>query len=468
MSGSSRIGSSHERIKCLRQLSGRAKKFLQTTMSLEELRNSRFVLISMVYLSLLLDNILLTVVVPIIPDYLYTLDGNATTDAETEENGRVGFLLSSKALVQLVLNPVVGSLTGAFGYARPLLLGSVNLLLSALLFAFGRRYEVLFLARSIQGVSSACIGVSGMSLVASRYSNEEERSKVMGFVLGSIALGVLLGYPLGSILYDLIGKTAPLLLVSSFALVLICLQLLTLDFRIIEQRDTRSYTNWLHMLSDGKILLVAGAIWCSTSAMAILEPCLPLWLMTHVKPKKWQLGTVFIPDSTGYLIGTNFFGMIAYRCGRYNTAISAMILVGVSAISIPLASTVSQLAIPHLGMGLGIGIADAALVPLLATLVSREDGYGPVYSLQQVAVSLAYSLGPIMGGELVRAIGFAWVMWLVGVFNIAYCPLLNYLARTDEQSLALLRDEQRKDYDTVEKHRTGMNYQRFHDSDETL
>lgn len=109
--------------------------------------------------------------------------------------------------------------------------------------------------------------------------------------------------------------------------------------------------------------------------------------------QKWQLGTVFIPDSIGYLVGTNFFGMIAYHWGRYRSAICAVILVGISSILIPTATTMSQLVIPHLGMGLGIGIADAALVPLLATLVDQEDGYGPVYALQQVAVSLAYSLG---------------------------------------------------------------------------
>lgn len=73
-----------------------------------------------------------SVSVPIIPDYLYTLEGNTTIDAEADENGRVGFLLSSKALVQLVLNPIVGSLTGTLGYARPLLLGSINLLVAAL------------------------------------------------------------------------------------------------------------------------------------------------------------------------------------------------------------------------------------------------------------------------------------------------------------------------------------------------
>lgn len=61
-----------------------------------------------------------------------------------------------------------------------------------------------------------------MSLVASRYSEEDERSEIMGFVLGSIALGVLLGYPVGSVLYDLEGKMAPFLLVSCLVVLVIC------------------------------------------------------------------------------------------------------------------------------------------------------------------------------------------------------------------------------------------------------
>lgn len=58
-----------------------------------------------------------------------------------------------------------------------------------------------------------------MSLVASQYPEEAERSKIMGFVLGSIALGVLVGYPIGSILYDVEGKMAPFVLVSFLILI---------------------------------------------------------------------------------------------------------------------------------------------------------------------------------------------------------------------------------------------------------
>ncbi|XP_043505844.1 synaptic vesicular amine transporter isoform X2 [Polistes fuscatus] len=432
-------------------------------MTLDNLKKSRMIIVTVVYVSLFLDNVLLTVVVPIIPDYLCSLDGKNGTTGIEDENGRVGFLLSSKALVQLILNPAVGSFTGALGYARPLFLGNLSLLLAALLFAFGQTYEILFLARSIQGISSACIGVSGMSLVASQYPEEDKRSKIMGFVLGSIALGVLLGYPIGSVLYDLEGKTAPFLLVSSFIVILICLQILTLDIQT-DIESSNNETNWRELLSDPFVIIIAGAIWCSTSPMAILEPCLPIWLRTHIKPKKWQLGTVFIPDSVGYLIGTNFFGMMAYRYGRSKIAILAMLLVGICAILIPSALTMSQLIFPHFGMGLGIGIADAALVPLLASLVDQNGNYGPVYSIQQVAVSLAYFLGPIMGGELVREIGFRWVMRIIGVANIIYCPILLFLALRKKRSLS--KEDKEKDYDTF--HKGLMKYEKFQNLDDDL
>lgn len=62
-----------------------------------------------------------------------------------------------------------------------------------------------------------------------------------------------------------------------------------------------------------------------------------------------------------------------------------------------MATTMLQLVIPHFLLGLGIGAVDAALVPLLASLVDTRHAthYGSVYAMQQIAVSLAYSFGKI-------------------------------------------------------------------------
>ena len=43
-------------------------------------------------------------------------------------------------------------------------------------------------------------------MVARMYEdNEEERSKFMGYILGGIATGVLIGYPLGGFLFQFVN-----------------------------------------------------------------------------------------------------------------------------------------------------------------------------------------------------------------------------------------------------------------------
>lgn len=52
------------------------------------------------------------------------------------------------------------------------------------------------------------------------------------------------------------------------------------------------------------------------------------------------------------------------------------------------------------------------------------SSYGSVYAIQQIAVSLAYSLGPIFGGEMAQYFGFYWLMIIVGTLNIIYGLML--------------------------------------------
>uniref|UniRef100_A0A182QCQ9 Major facilitator superfamily (MFS) profile domain-containing protein n=1 Tax=Anopheles farauti TaxID=69004 RepID=A0A182QCQ9_9DIPT len=369
-----------------------------------------------------------------------------------EENGSIGILLGVKALVQLFANPLVGSSTARFGYCLPITFGTINLLLASLIFGFGTSYSSLFVARAIHGLGSACIGVCGMSLVAQLYPEPDRRSKVMGTVLGAMAVGVLVGYPFGGIAYEVAGKAAPFHVLAVLCAGNLVLQYFQLDIGACRRnplpRDSSTTTDdkratWWPLLNNRLVLVIVGGIWISTSAMAILEPCLPIWMINQLHPKKWQLGTVFIPDSIGYWVGTNFFGSVAYRFGQIRVAIVALLLVGSSCILIPSANTVAGLLLPHLGLGLGIGVVDAALVPLLATLVDAqlvsqpehelqlspnesggEHGYGAVYAIQQIAVSVAYSLAPIVGGELVPIIGFPTVLRALGVLNILYVLLL--------------------------------------------
>lgn len=110
----------------------------------------------------------------------------------------------------------------------------------------------------------------------------------MGVVLGSVALGVLIGYPVGGILYDFAGKSVPFYAIAVFLLADIALQFHFIEFHVQTESGIGEETcSWWPLLSDQIVTLVACAIWISTSAMAVLEPCLPIWLIQtlHAKVK---------------------------------------------------------------------------------------------------------------------------------------------------------------------------------------
>ena len=96
-----------------------------------------------------------------------------------------------------------------------------------------------------------------------------------------------------------------------------------------------------------------------------------------------------------------------------------------------------DLVLPHFFLGLGIGVVDSALMPLLAVLVDEEchgSAYGSVYAIAQTAVSLAYGFGPLFGGKLSETYGFPEVMRTVGIANMLYIPLLFILKTQSQQT----------------------------------
>ncbi|XP_014255511.1 synaptic vesicular amine transporter [Cimex lectularius] len=435
-------------------------------------RESRKLVLVVVAIALLLDNMLLTTVVPIIPDFLYeiehpkekealqkhivttlppvsttqspffefnsTLDTsyppeNTTAEPSMEEKRHkdlaketvsVGLMFASKAFVQLIANPFVGPLTNKIGYSIPMLIGFIIMFLSTIIFAFGRTYSVLFIARALQGIGSSCSSVAGMGMLAERYPDDKERGNAMGFALGGLALGVLIGPPFGGIMYEFVSKSAPFIVLAILALVDGLLQLLLLQPGIVKQ-ETESHS-LKALITDPYILIAAGAITFANTGIAMLEPSLPIWMMDTMGSGRWEQGVAFLPASISYLIGTNLFGPLGHRMGRWLATLLGLIIIGICLMCIPMASNMYHLIVPNAGLGFAIGMVDSSMMPQLAYLVDIRHSavYGSVYAIGDVAFCLGYAIGPAMSGTLVNSIGFEWMLFLIALLNFIYAPLM--------------------------------------------
>uniref|UniRef100_A0A2K5LGG7 Solute carrier family 18 member A1 n=1 Tax=Cercocebus atys TaxID=9531 RepID=A0A2K5LGG7_CERAT len=472
---------------------------------LKEGRASRQLVLVVVFVALLLDNMLLTVVVPIVPTFLYDMefkevnsslhlgpagssphalasppfstifsffDNNTMAVEESvpsgiawmndtastipppateaisapknnclqgtefleEENTRVGILFASKAVMQLLVNPFVGPLTNRIGYHIPMFAGFVIMFLSTVMFAFSGTYTLLFVARTLQGIGSSFSSVAGLGMLASVYTDDHERGRAMGIALGGLALGLLVGAPFGSVMYEFVGKSAPFLILAFLAL---------LDGG--KSPSDAKGTPLFMLLKDPYILVAAGSICFANMGVAILEPTLPIWMMQTMCSPKWQLGLAFLPASVSYLIGTNLFGVLANKMGRWLCSLIGMLAVGTSLLCVPLAHNIFGLIGPNAGLGLAIGMVDSSMMPIMGHLVDlrHTSVYGSVYAIADVAFCMGFAIGPSTGGAIVQAIGFPWLMVIIGVVNIVYAPLCYYLRSppAKEEKLAILSQD---------------------------
>eukprot|EP00073_Rattus_norvegicus_P053105 XP_017455489.1 PREDICTED: chromaffin granule amine transporter isoform X2 [Rattus norvegicus] len=447
---------------------------------LKEGRQSRKLVLVVVFVALLLDNMLLTVVVPIVPTFLYATEfkdsnsslhrgpsvssqqaltspafstifsffDNTTTTVEEhvpfrvtwtngtipppvteatsvpknnclqgiefleEENVRIGILFASKALMQLLVNPFVGPLTNRIGYHIPMFVGFMIMFLSTLMFAFSGTYALLFVARTLQGIGSSFSSVAGLGMLASVYTDNYERGRAMGIALGGLALGLLVGAPFGSVMYEFVGKSSPFLILAFLALLDGALQLCILWPSKVSPESAMG-TPLLTLLKDPYILVAAGL--------------------------------AFLPASVAYLIGTNLFGVLANKMGRWLCSLVGMVAVGISLLCVPLAHNIFGLIGPNAGLGFAIGMVDSSLMPIMGYLVDlrHTSVYGSVYAIADVAFCVGFAIGPSTGGVIVQVIGFPWLMVIIGTINIIYAPLCCFLQNppAKEEKRAILSQE---------------------------
>src|SRR3954454_2509646 len=111
---------------------------------------------------------------------------------------RIGLLLAAYPMAQLVAGPILGRLSDRYG-RRPVLAASqFGTAVSFVILGLSNHFEVMFLARLLDGASG------GNILVAQAYvadvTRPEERSRGLGLIGMAFGLGFVLGPLLGGLL----------------------------------------------------------------------------------------------------------------------------------------------------------------------------------------------------------------------------------------------------------------------------
>ncbi|XP_003466176.1 vesicular acetylcholine transporter [Cavia porcellus] len=478
--------------------------------ALQEPRRQRRLVLVIVCVALLLDNMLYMVIVPIVPDYIAHMRGgggggdsatlateswtptpppptatapNASSVANASapptaagpswltlrpryptesEDVKIGVLFASKAILQLLVNPLSGPFIDRMSYDVPLLIGLGVMFASTALFAFAEDYATLFAARSLQGLGSAFADTSGIAMIADKYPEEPERSRALGLALAFISFGSLVAPPFGGILYQFAGKRVPFLVLAAVSLLdaLLLLVVAKPFSAAARARANLPVGTPIHRLMlDPYIAVAAGALTTCNVPLAFLEPTIATWMKHTLAASEWEMGMVWLPAFVPHVLGVYLTVRLAARYPHLQWLYGALGLavIGVSSCLVSACRSFAPLVVSLCGLCFGIALVDTALLPTLAFLVDvrHVSVYGSVYAIADISYSVAYALGPIVAGHIVHSLGFEQLSLGMGLANLLYAPVLlvlrnvGLLTRSRSERDVLLDEPPQGLYDAV-------------------
>jgi len=410
---------------------------------------------------LMVDHMLLTVVIPILPQLL-------VDDMGVPEVALYIFF-SGKAAVQILANPFVGAVVAKRGPRLPMLLGTSILVASTAASGYAmidesllsgwlassrwRLFAVLAVARAAQGVGSAFLMCAGLCLVTNCHA-EDERGTALGAAMTGVAGGVLLGAPVGGVVAQAFGRPVPFFALSGLAAV---------AFAAASAFVPRGVLNDSNCDDEGSsglgaLLRVPGvkpsllSVLAANGLVGLLEPIVPLRLAGapyHLGSR--DQGLVFGVATLAYLAFTPLAGAasdaVRHRSGCLVGGGLVTAGLGAAATGLPGAWGLAPVLGGLAAFGLGIALVDVPTLPLLTALVEAENAanagggggvaVASVFAAQDSATSLGFVLGPLAAALASASLGSLYPGLPVGAAAACFgLPVAVLLARAEADAAA--------------------------------
>jgi len=377
--------------------------------TLRKLLSLQYRALILVCFTVFMDNLLISMIIPIIPYY-----SNKFGASQSE----IGWLFAIDAAGLLLSTPFWGILSDRYGRKFPILFGLVGLVISTILLGFGSNLTELYIARLLQGISSAATWTSCLALLADFFPSEE-RGKSMGIVMTTISAGSLLGSPIGGFLFEHGGIHFPFLFTASLLILNILGFVLLLKFPSIQPQEKISIVKFL---KNPQVIIICAIVLVGNGILSMIDPILPTFLEKSFAASPTIIGLLFGLATIAYGISSLVSGYISDKTNKYAVMIAGLILIAITFPFLVLSKTMLQEFIAVFFVGASVGIALTPTLSAVADIVDMEEtkSYALAYAIFDIFFGLGILIGPIIGGSLADALGIKYTIFLASGFTVLF------------------------------------------------
>ncbi len=339
---------------------------------------------------LFLDMLLYSVIIPLTPYYEENFKASPTL---------IGILFSSYSITLLIFTTYFGNLTDRIGRKKPIVIGLIGMTVSTIVFAHPINFEMLIIARGLQGMASAATWTAALALLADMFV-EKERAFAMGIAMTSMSAGTLLGAPIGGFLIEFGGYATPFYTISVLLIIVMITAAIYLqdDPRTAVQVPTRV----VDLLKQREVVWILTIMVVGEGVLTMLEPILPIYMSGTFTENSFFIGLMFGVITLTYGIMAPVSGFLINKYTPSRVVLVGLLLLGLILPFVVIVKSTVQLVIVLLLLGASIGLAVSPTLTMLGNTQKEgeQNSYGALYSLFNIFFAVAAIIGPFLGGVL--------------------------------------------------------------------
>ena len=350
-----------------------------------------------VFVTVFIDMIGFGIVLPLLASYAARMSVSDT---------RIGVLVASFSLCQVVLAPWWGRLSDRIGRRPVILIGLAGRALSYLVFAYAHSFEALLLSRVLAGSMGATVNVAQAYLAD--VTPPERRSSAMGLIGAAFGLGFVIGPAIGGITSHL-GDHLPGLVAAALCTGNLVLALVRLPESVVHRARATAQgpVDWALLLPPALVVFL------SAIAFTVMYVVFPLYLERTMGYDRHHTGLFFaLLGVVTAAVQGGLVGRLVRRFGERRVMEAGCLIVALGLGLLPLvtgATAPAGLRLPGLIgvlmlMGFGPGLISPSSSGYVSRLTAAGD-QGRALGLLTSAGSVARVIGPVLAGVLSGALG---------------------------------------------------------------
>lgn len=361
--------------------------------------------LGVVFLCLFVDSIGYGIVVPILSTYVLSL-GASDFD--------LALIFAAFAIVQLFTTVPFGLFSDRYGRRRFMMGGMILLAASFLYYPFAKSVLALVACRAVQGLAASATWSSALALVADTYPGSDKGEK-LGVANGAVGLGSIAGPVVGGVLGG-INFGLPFFIVGSVAFAAFFYMLIRL--RLARKETVEASIPYREMLGGAirirNVLIVVFINSMIAIFFGFIEPLMPPYLRGRFNMSSAEIGLFFGVAFLTFAVFQPIVGRMSDRYGRKVFIVGGLVALCILSLLIPYASSVPLLFLILGITGIFWALAFTPLMPLaVESLRSKNmESFGTASGLFNIAYTMGYSVGPMLGVFITSYFGFESIFWV--------------------------------------------------------